>query len=49
MAIIVGIAVYFAIPALATLIAGRSYTWPGHLLFFLLWPVAWLFISEELP
>jgi hypothetical protein len=43
-------AIYFAIPLLATGMAGRQYTWQGHLLFFLFWPVAWLFMGpEELP
>lgn len=46
----VGIVIYFAIPLVATIISGRSYTWPGHLVFFLLWPIAWLFMGpEELP
>jgi len=48
------VAGYFAPPALTTLLlhilgTARSYTWQGHLFFFLLWPIAWMFVYEELP
>jgi hypothetical protein len=46
---LVCIAIYFAIPLIATIIAGRKYTWQGHVLFFLLWPILWMFVNEELP
>lgn len=42
-------ALYIAIPVLAVLISGRKITWWGWLAFILLWPIAWLFVSEELP
>jgi hypothetical protein len=40
---------YFAIPALSVWISGRSITWQGWVVMLLLWPVAWLFMSDEVP
>ena len=49
MTYLIALAIYFAIPLIATLIAGRCYTWKGQVFFFLLWPIAWMFMQEELP
>jgi hypothetical protein len=42
-------AVYIAIPVIAILITGRKITWQGWMFFILLWPIAWMFVNEEIP
>ena len=40
---------YLAIPVLSIWISGRQITWKGWVAFLLLWPVAWMFMSDEVP
>lgn len=47
--ILICILVYFAIPIIGIKITGRMITWQGWLIFIFLWPVALLFMGEELP
>jgi hypothetical protein len=40
---------YFAIPVLSVWISGRQITWQGWVVMLLLWPIAWTFMSDEVP
>jgi len=43
-------AIYLGIPIFSLWISGRQVTWQGRVLFYLLWPILWLFEGpEELP
>ena len=40
---------WIILPQIGILISGRKLSFKGWLLLLVIWPVAWLFMDEELP